>query len=191
MTLCSWAWNLGSSTDDRTAPRLRPDPELAGPASAADRQAGAKPWDKTRSGRSGSRSGESDERSRTSRPVCTINLRFPRGRLVAPSPVPGSAASGVEEPSATRTTASPNATGRSRSPNCGEEIGGFRLVSELGRGAFGRVYLAEEARLGNRPVALKVTRPEGDEPRLLARLQHTHIVPIHSVHDDPVNPASG
>ena len=70
-------------------------------------------------------------------------------------------------------------------PHCGEGIGGFRLVAELGRGAFGRVYLAEESGLGNRPVALKVTRPEGDEPRLLARLQHTHIVPIHSVVDDP------
>jgi eukaryotic-like serine/threonine-protein kinase len=70
-------------------------------------------------------------------------------------------------------------------PRRGEEIGGFRLISELGRGAFGRVYLAEEAGLGNRPVALKVTQPEGDEPRLLARLQHTHIVPIHSVADDP------
>ncbi len=70
-------------------------------------------------------------------------------------------------------------------PLCGEGIGGFRLVSELGRGAFGRVYLAEEAGLGNRPVALKVTRAEGDEPRILARLQHTHIVPIYSVRDDP------
>ena len=70
-------------------------------------------------------------------------------------------------------------------PECGEGIGGFRLVSELGRGAFGRVYLAEESGLGNRHVALKVTRPEGDEPRLLARLQHTHIVPIHSMVDDP------
>ena len=69
-------------------------------------------------------------------------------------------------------------------PACGEGIGGFRLVSELGRGAFGRVYLAEEAGLGNRPVALKVTRAEGDEPRILARLQHTHIVPIYSVRDD-------
>jgi eukaryotic-like serine/threonine-protein kinase len=70
-------------------------------------------------------------------------------------------------------------------PRCGEGIGGFRLVAELGRGAFGQVYLAEEAGLGNRAVALKVSRPEGDEPRLLARLQHTHIVPIHSVNDDP------
>ena len=70
-------------------------------------------------------------------------------------------------------------------PLCGEGIGGFRLISELGRGAFGRVYLAQESGLGNRSVALKITKAEGDEPKLLARLQHTHIVPIHSVHDDP------
>lgn len=70
-------------------------------------------------------------------------------------------------------------------PRIGDGIGGFRLVSELGRGAFGRVYLAEESGLGNRLVALKVSLPEGEEPRLLARLQHTHIMPIHSVHDNP------
>ena len=70
-------------------------------------------------------------------------------------------------------------------PARGDGIGGFRLIAELGRGAFGRVFLAEESGLGNRPVALKITRAEGDEPRLLARLQHTNIVPIHSVVDDP------
>ena len=70
-------------------------------------------------------------------------------------------------------------------PEPGEGIAGFRLLSELGRGTFGRVFLAEESLLGNRLVALKVTRAEGDEPRILARLQHTNIVPIHSVHDDP------
>ncbi len=69
-------------------------------------------------------------------------------------------------------------------PALGEAIGGFRLIAELGRGAFARVYLAHEAALGNRPVALKVSKAEGDEPRVLARLQHTHIVPIHSVCDD-------
>ena len=73
----------------------------------------------------------------------------------------------------------------SRFPQTGDGIAGFRLISELGRGAFGRVFLAEESLLGNRLVALKITKAEGDEPRLLARLQHTHIVPIHSVHDDP------
>ncbi len=70
-------------------------------------------------------------------------------------------------------------------PKPGDLIGGFRLISELGRGAFARVYLAEQIELGDRPVALKVSRAEGEEPQMLARLQHTHIVPIHSVHDDP------
>ena len=70
-------------------------------------------------------------------------------------------------------------------PKPGQELGGFRLVSELGRGAFARVYLAEELLLAERQVALKVSEALGDEPQALARLQHAHIVPIHSVHDDP------
>ncbi|MGO9814338.1 MAG: protein kinase domain-containing protein [Isosphaeraceae bacterium] len=70
-------------------------------------------------------------------------------------------------------------------PRCGDELGGFRLVVELGRGAFARVFLAEEMNLGRRLVALKVSRAEGDEPRILARLQHAHIVPVHSVQDEP------
>ena len=67
----------------------------------------------------------------------------------------------------------------------GQVIHGYRLLTELGRGAFARVYLAEQIALGERLVALKVSRAEGDEPQTLARLQHTHIVPIHSVYDDP------
>lgn len=71
-------------------------------------------------------------------------------------------------------------------PTVGEYFAGFRIRDELGRGSFGRVYLAEQAGLADRLVALKVSRSLGEEPRNLARLQHTHIVPIHSVHDDPV-----
>jgi eukaryotic-like serine/threonine-protein kinase len=67
----------------------------------------------------------------------------------------------------------------------GAELAGFRIILELGRGAFARVYLAEEISLGRRLVAVKVSRPDGDEPRILARLQHAHIVPVHSVYDDP------
>ncbi len=70
-------------------------------------------------------------------------------------------------------------------PDIGEAIGGFRLISELGRGAFARVYLAQELGLGSRHVALKVSKAEGEEPQILARLQHTNIVPIHSLLDDP------
>jgi serine/threonine protein kinase/Tfp pilus assembly protein PilF len=72
-------------------------------------------------------------------------------------------------------------------PRPGDELAGFRIVLELGRGAFARVYLAEEVNLGQRLVAIKVSRPDGDEPRIMARLQHTHIVPVHSVCDDPVS----
>ena len=70
-------------------------------------------------------------------------------------------------------------------PHAGDEIAGFRIIRELGRGAFARVYLAEEIHLGRRLVAIKVSRPEGEEPQILARLQHAHIVPVHSVYDDP------
>jgi len=67
----------------------------------------------------------------------------------------------------------------------GETVSGFLLLSELGRGAFARVFLAEQVDLGRRRVALKISRAEGDEPQILARLQHANIVPIHSLHDDP------
>lgn len=70
-------------------------------------------------------------------------------------------------------------------PKPGEHMGDFLIVGELGRGTFARVYLAKQESLGNRLVALKISKAEGDEPEILARLQHTHIVPIHSVHDDP------
>jgi len=69
-------------------------------------------------------------------------------------------------------------------PGLGESLSGFRIIKELGRGAFARVYLAEESTLGNRLVAIKVSEATGDEPQVLAKLQHTHIVPVHSVHTD-------
>ena len=70
-------------------------------------------------------------------------------------------------------------------PEAGQTIAGFRLVEELGRGAFARVFLAEERQLADRPVALKVARAGSREPQTLARLQHTHIVPVHSYRTDP------
>ena len=69
-------------------------------------------------------------------------------------------------------------------PETGQTIAGFRLVEELGRGAFARVYYAEERQLADRPVALKVTRTGSREPQTLARLKHTHIVPVYSYRTD-------
>ena len=71
-----------------------------------------------------------------------------------------------------------------RLPAEGEELFGFRLRQPLGHGAFAKVYLAEQPDLACRPVVLKVSATEGSEHHTLARLQHTNIVPIFSVHED-------
>jgi serine/threonine protein kinase/regulator of sirC expression with transglutaminase-like and TPR domain len=67
-------------------------------------------------------------------------------------------------------------------PEIGTEFCGFKLVAELGRGAFGRVYLSHQGDLANRAVALKVSAEIREESQRLARLQHTNIVPIYSFH---------
>jgi serine/threonine protein kinase/Tfp pilus assembly protein PilF len=71
---------------------------------------------------------------------------------------------------------------RGRFPEADSDFCGFHLVGELGRGAFGRVYLARQNDLAGRLVALKVSTQDKTEPHVLARLQHTHIVPVYSVH---------
>lgn len=68
-------------------------------------------------------------------------------------------------------------------PRAGITFLGFELVSELGTGAFGKVFLARQLALAGRPVALKVTTRPTTEPEQLAKLHHTNIVPIYSVHD--------
>lgn len=67
-------------------------------------------------------------------------------------------------------------------PRSMDEVAGFRLLELLGRGAFGRVFLAEQADLAGRRVALKITSRRIQEAGTLARLQHTNIAPVYSVH---------
>ena len=70
-------------------------------------------------------------------------------------------------------------------PAAGDLQGEFRLLAELGRGGGGVVFLATQPLLGDRPVVLKLTPRTGFEHHRLARLQHTHIVPLYSAQDDP------
>jgi eukaryotic-like serine/threonine-protein kinase len=65
-------------------------------------------------------------------------------------------------------------------PHEGDVFAGFLLLRELGRGAFGRVFLAGEVGLSQRRVVVKISRQGEDEARTLAQLRHPGIVPIHS-----------
>ena len=78
----------------------------------------------------------------------------------------------------------PPARGR-RLPEVGEALGPFLLLAELGRGASGRTFLATDPRLADRPVVVKVIPDDQDEHLALARLRHTHIVPLFSEHTFP------
>jgi serine/threonine protein kinase/tetratricopeptide (TPR) repeat protein len=69
-------------------------------------------------------------------------------------------------------------------PSTGDEVLGLRLVRELGRGAFARVFLANEIGLAERLVAAKISFTKRDESHTLAQLQHSHIVPIYSAQVD-------
>jgi serine/threonine protein kinase/tetratricopeptide (TPR) repeat protein len=74
---------------------------------------------------------------------------------------------------------------RPQFPAAGERVGGFTLLTELARGSHGRVFLASQAALSDRPVVLKIIPLDSGEHCSLARLQHTNIVPLYSVLDDP------
>ncbi len=67
-------------------------------------------------------------------------------------------------------------------PDVGDEIAGFRLLEKLGQGTFGAVFRARQSDLAGRDVVLKITAGVSREPQTMARLQHTHIVPVYSIH---------
>jgi eukaryotic-like serine/threonine-protein kinase len=75
------------------------------------------------------------------------------------------------------------AAGPPATPAVGETLGDFTLLAELGRGARGRCFLAAQPSLSHRPVVLKITPDDHVEHLSLARLQHTHIMPLYSEHE--------
>jgi serine/threonine protein kinase/tetratricopeptide (TPR) repeat protein len=70
-------------------------------------------------------------------------------------------------------------------PAVGELVGDFHLLAELGRGGHGRVFLAAQGSLADRFVVIKFTPGFGQEHQALARLQHTHIMPLYSILEGP------
>ncbi|MEE9296531.1 MAG: protein kinase, partial [Phycisphaerae bacterium] len=68
----------------------------------------------------------------------------------------------------------------------------YTILSEIGSGGMGTVYLARQERLGGRPVALKILPPSAalssrarerfaTEARAIASLRHPNIVTVHDV----------
>lgn len=70
-------------------------------------------------------------------------------------------------------------------PQAGDECGEFLLRREIGRGAQGRVFLANQPALCDRPVVVKLTALDVAEHLSLARLQHTGIMPLYLAQDLP------
>ena len=60
----------------------------------------------------------------------------------------------------------------------GETIDDFELLSELGSGAFAKVFLARQKSM-QRTLAVKVSADEGTEPQTLAQLDHDNIVRVY------------
>ncbi len=72
------------------------------------------------------------------------------------------------------------------------KLNDYTILSEIGSGGMGTVYLARQERLAGRPVALKVLPPSAAlssrarerfaaEAHAIARLQHPNIVAVHDV----------
>jgi serine/threonine protein kinase len=59
----------------------------------------------------------------------------------------------------------------------------YEVVESLGRGAFSRVYLARDKKLG-RPVVLKITKLAGNEARVMAQVDSPHVVTVYSSIED-------
>lgn len=87
--------------------------------------------------------------------------------------------------------AKPTDTSDSECYRAGQDVAGFRLLRQIGKGGFGQVFEAEDPLL-KRPVAIKFLLPQAHarpgireqflaEARSMAAIQHDHVVPIFQV----------
>jgi tetratricopeptide (TPR) repeat protein len=70
-------------------------------------------------------------------------------------------------------------------PQRGQEVLGFVVVDEIGRGTFARVYLCAQPGMGNRQVVVKVSQGGALEANTMGGLDHPNIMSVYSVGEDP------
>lgn len=109
----------------------------------------------------------------------------------------------MSEPSENTASLNSDPTQKSQVNNFGDvpaQIGRYVIDRMIGSGGFGAVYLAFDSQL-LRQVAIKIPRPSRHnnanfcnsflaEARILARLDHPHIVPVYDVGTTDTLPAT-
>ena len=70
-------------------------------------------------------------------------------------------------------------------PLPGDEVNGYTLIEEIGRGAFSRVFLARDGHVGGRQVVVKTTYHACAEIELLGPMSHPHLPRIFYCQRDP------
>jgi serine/threonine protein kinase len=76
-------------------------------------------------------------------------------------------------------------------PRRGDDLFGFRVVEEIGRGAFARAYLCAQPGIGNRQVVVKVSPGGALEADTMGGLDHPNIMSVYSVQVDVESKLSG
>ncbi|MBO0700090.1 MAG: protein kinase [Zavarzinella sp.] len=109
-------------------------------------------------------------------PVVSVEGFLPRApdRSATPTPTPTPTASG-SSPS--------RRSDQVRWPESGRRVGDFNLLRQLGKGAFGRVFLAIEEPT-TRHVVVKVSKQKCDEAKVMGRLGHRNVVSVLSAPHD-------
>jgi eukaryotic-like serine/threonine-protein kinase len=74
-------------------------------------------------------------------------------------------------------------SGTSGWPDAGQKVGDFGLLRQLGKGAFGRVFLALEEPT-TRHVVVKVSKQKCDEAKVLGKVGHKNVVSVLSAPHD-------
>src|SRR6476661_6815934 len=94
------------------------------------------------------------------------------------------APSGTPTPTPTGFGSSPSRrAGQVSWPEPGRKVGDFNLLRQLGKGAFGRVFLALEEPT-TRHVVVKVSKQKCDEAKVMGRLGHRNVVSVLSAPHD-------
>ena len=105
----------------------------------------------------------------------------PRGTNDPVASPAGTHPAGSASPGSSRT----HRPGAAAWPEAGGKVGDFNLLRQLGKGAFGRVFLAVEEPT-TRHVVVKISKQKCDEAKVLGRLGHRNVVAVLSApHDLP------